>query len=230
MKRFLAGFALPASAALALIGSGFSVWYFGNEKSQSEDAASMKATQLVMTGTFAQAKSSTLVFDQTKATRGETNVDFEANGIYFEGFDGDVKDQTITYTSNFDEEKNHTDHVDGKVNLVKKTSIYLPIELKDIIGMDGATKSDSFNEVTLLDNATKLNSTSYVEYVYTWGNDETTISLPTAGDNSVSGTVKFAFNYTNEPKNADEYDTFYATLKNITNKVYVISTAELIKA
>ena len=66
-KKFLLGTIIPALAAVAVIGSGFSMWYFGNaNNAKASQDASKNVTQLVRAGKIAVADSFTVNFDQTK--------------------------------------------------------------------------------------------------------------------------------------------------------------------
>lgn len=66
-KKFLLGTMVPALAAAAVIGSGFSMWYFGDANSaKANQTANKGVAQLVRAGKIAVADSFTVNFDQTK--------------------------------------------------------------------------------------------------------------------------------------------------------------------
>ena len=65
-KKFLLGTIIPALAASAVIGSGFSMWYFGDANSvKANQNASKEVAQLVRVGKIAVADSFTVNFDQS---------------------------------------------------------------------------------------------------------------------------------------------------------------------
>lgn len=66
-KKFLLGTMVPALAAAAVIGSGFSMWYFGDANSvKANQNANKEVAQLVRVGKIAVADSFTVKFDQQK--------------------------------------------------------------------------------------------------------------------------------------------------------------------
>jgi len=251
MKKFLVGFALPAAAAIAVVGSGFAVWVFGTDaKTQSEDKASINVTQLVKVGSFEQASTSKVVLDQTTAgrtaagvTTGAVGADLEAKGIYMKDFkksDGTDSNNQIKYTEASDTTKNHTDHVDGKVKTVKKTYVFIPNEVatyvKAAAGTDtNVTFSDAYTDTyTYTISATSSEtyncgtSGDYKGYVITWKEKLTdcsdTIYLP---KEDTTDKTAFGFEYVSEPKTETEYDTMFTNVKDKT--IVIISEAVLTK-
>lgn len=225
MKKFLVGFALPAAAAIAVVGSGFSVWYFG-DKAQDESNASINVTELVQIGKFTQDANSKIVLDQTTEGR-EANAnglgkELEAKGIYMTGANEGWKG-TISY------EKSDSDTVEGKVKTEIKTYIFLPKAVDTYIEVKKATLDAAFTKYEVTEGVAAVKSftsENYVSYVYTWG-EETTISLPKTYKDD---TAFFYMTYKGgkEPTNDTEYKAMKAAMNGKT--VSIVSEATLVKA
>lgn len=70
MKKIFAGIVLPTLAAVAVIGSGFSVWFFGENQDKVSSNGSIAVENLVRIGDLTtSATSAELHLDQTKAVR-----------------------------------------------------------------------------------------------------------------------------------------------------------------
>lgn len=223
MKKFLVGFALPAAAAIAVVGSGFSVWYFGN-KAQEESNASINVTELVKLGSFTQDASSKIVLDQTpegrKASAKDLGTDLEAKGIYMTGAGADWKG-TITYNAS------GSDSVEGKVKTEIKTYIFLPKAVGDYIQVEKATFDISFSEYKVTEGVAAVKSFTsdeYVSYVYTWG-EKTTINLPQTYKDEVAF-FTMTYKTGKEPTTEDQYKAMKEAMKDKT--VSIVSEAKLI--
>ena len=88
MKKTVVKGLIPLMAGAAVIGSGFSIWFFQEAKVSASQDLSKEVTQAagVNTEGLAVADAIKVVFDQSKAGRtsaiGENTLKAEANGIY----------------------------------------------------------------------------------------------------------------------------------------------------
>ena len=70
MKKFFAGIVLPVIAATAVIGSGFSIWFFGENQNRVSADANVEVENMVRVGNLTMKSGDlTLHLDQTKAVR-----------------------------------------------------------------------------------------------------------------------------------------------------------------
>ena len=82
-KKFLVGSLLPVLAGAAVVGSGFSLWFFNNTTAtEAQNNLNKDVTQLVEIGTITVADNFTVVFDQKTRTNDLANAGLAANGIY----------------------------------------------------------------------------------------------------------------------------------------------------
>ena len=100
-KNYLTGAVLPVLAATAIVGSGFSIWFFNDANTEESHNLSVNVTQKVGIGAFTVADNFTLTFDQTaegrKLATGVTESKLEAKGIYAAYTDGDSARKIVTY-------------------------------------------------------------------------------------------------------------------------------------
>lgn len=226
MKKFLVGFALPAAAAIAVVGSGFSVWYFG-DKEQSENEASINVTELVKIGNFVQDSSSKIILDQTPEGREKNGnglgTDLEAKGIYMVGTDAGWKGTIEYVTSN-------SDKVEGKVKTSITTYIFLPKAVATYLNVTAGTLEETFDEYKLtvgVTAPTTFSSDEYVRYVYTWGENVSKISLPKKY-NDDSAFFNFTYKDNKEPTKETEYNALKTAVADKT--VSIVNEAKLVKA
>ena len=70
MKKIFAGIVLPTLAAVAVIGSGFSIWFFGENQDSVSTEASIKVENLMRIGDLTTSSSTAVLhLDQTKGVR-----------------------------------------------------------------------------------------------------------------------------------------------------------------
>lgn len=69
MKKVFAGVVLPVVAAAAVIGSGFSIWFFGENEAKVDGEASVEVTNLLRIGELEMKSAGKMVLDQTKEVR-----------------------------------------------------------------------------------------------------------------------------------------------------------------
>lgn len=241
MKKFLVGFALPAAAAIAVVGSGFAVWYFGEGLNRDNGEASVNVTQAVAAGHFSFNSKATLNLDQTQTNRdaiakstpfadynnGEyTGKDFEATGVSLidfmapygvnyakigEGSDI-VKYDGVTNTET-------VDHVDGKVKTTKTTYVFIPKAVAAYVEVASGTPYTIDTAGYKLNSSTTLAAADYTAYSYTWDDSEDAIELK----------AKFTFQYIDdkEPSTLAAYKTMKAAVNG--SKVVISHEAKLVK-
>lgn len=120
MKKIFAGIALPTLAAVAVIGSGFSVWFFGENQDKVSTNASIEVQNLLRIGELGTDSSAVLHLDQTSGVR---NAILTSNKYV-----SDVQDK------NFDKKSNYVEAAKGKDTEAK--GLYLTSDT----GFDGVIK------------------------------------------------------------------------------------------
>lgn len=71
MKKIFAGIVLPTLAATAVIGSGFSIWFFGENQDKVSTTASIEVQNLMRIGDLTTSSSTAVLhLDQTAGVRG----------------------------------------------------------------------------------------------------------------------------------------------------------------
>lgn len=161
MKKIFAGIVLPTLAALAVIGSGFSVYFFGENQDKISSNGTVKVENLVRIGDLTTSFSSAdLHLDQTKAVRsailasdkyvsantngnvdGKSNYDStaygahaEAKGLYLTSNDTTAASTfDIKYTANTAEQ--FVDYVEGAAKLQIVTTFTFSDGVENYVGM-----------------------------------------------------------------------------------------------
>lgn len=200
MKKIFAGIVLPTLAAAAVIGSGFSVWFFGENQVKASSNATVEVENLLRIGTLTvDSKMGKLHLDQTKGVRSAilaapdayrdgTNVSFDsteygtdykdklvAKGLYLEsltGFTGKISYASPTANKYFD-------NVDGVCKVQIKTTFKFEDGLKNYVGMK-------------TDNSGKWDTSVDGEYTYTWDEADKEQTLPMGSD---TASADFYFEY-----------------------------------
>ncbi len=186
MKKIFAGIVLPTLAAVAVIGSGFSVWFFGENQDKVSSNGSIAVENLVRIGDLTTSVTSAeLHLDQTKAVRSailkstdyvsaNTNKnkdeksnyssasfgpDAEAKGLYLTTKDEGTAagEFEIKYTPSTSD--GYVDYIANVCKLEIKTTFTFSGGAEKYVGMDTSTSSDSWNSTT---------ETNKVVYTYTW--------------------------------------------------------------
>lgn len=210
MKKIFAGIALPTLAAVAVIGSGFSVWFFGENQDKVSTNASIEVQNLLRIGEMGKNSSAVLRLDQTNGVREKiltsdlvdkttkdgnfdkksnfSETDFgkgtATNGLYLVG----------TGTTAFDGEIKYTAPTDGYVDSLADSHVEIKTTFKFEGGIANYVGMDAYNTTTgALKTGWEETDAANGLYVYTW-QTETANTLPmlTAGAVSVS-TFKFAY-------------------------------------
>lgn len=219
-KKFLLGTMVPALAAAAVIGSGFSMWYFGDANSvKANQNANKEVAQLVRAGKIAVADSFTVRFDQTKeghATQigSHTYNDatcVEATGITLKFAENANTKAIYTEASKttFDDNLKGIDHTtDDKVYYVFTTKVTIENGLGDYVNMNVKTGSKF-----TVDKA-KVESTP-----------STTVYTFTASEHNVSefdwSNVELTYAAGKEPSTLALFKAFYELVTDEATKISV---------
>ena len=207
MKKIFAGIVLPTLAAAAVIGSGFSIWFFGENQDSVSTTASIEVQNLLRIGNLtADSSEGLLHLDQTAAVRTEI---LKASGSYVDGatynkteFDKySAKDKVLAkgiyLTSqdgahDFDGKIEYTayaapkvDHLDGACKVQIVTTFTFTGGAEKFIGMNTTDTTNGTWDTTT--------TTAASTYKFTWKDGLTAMNLPmnTAND----PTAKFKFVY-----------------------------------
>lgn len=244
MKRFLVSILVPATAAIAVVGSGFSVWYFGDKEVKKDSSASLTVKNMLHIGTFQEMSDSfELTLDQTEAGRtkalevatktGDALKNLEMTGITLTNKTG--KQPMIVYEH--PKQANATDNGNfGNPATTVKVKITTTFTVKEALA--------NWITISKTGETASLSSTGTGDKVFTyaWGDTQTELNLLTGitfgyaqTTNQYTGktgvvTDRGSF-ATCEPLNAAEYDIMYQAIKGITTDAITINTkAELVKA
>lgn len=248
MKRFLVSILVPAAAAIAVVGSGFSVWYFGDKEVKTDSSASLTVKNMLHIGTFQEMSSSfKLTLDQTSEGRtkalelaaktGDDLKTLEMTGITLTNSDT-TKQSKIVYES--PKQVNAVDSgtfADGSATANVKVKITTTFTVKEALAnWIVVNKKDGTSATPLV--ATGAGDKTFT-YVWTEGVKELdllsgisfsyapTTNQYTGKTGVVTNRGSFA---TCEPLNAAEYDIMYQQIKGITTDAITINTvATLVK-
>mgnify|MGYP004605560003 FL=1 len=208
-KKFLIGSLLPVLAGMAVVGSGFSLWFFNNTTTtEAQNNLNKDVTQLVEIGTITVADNFTVVFDQKTRTNDLANAGLAANGIY------------VDFGSNTNKVAKYNRATDGEDIIADSTKVVFTTKIELTNGLDALVKvayktSDSATKDFTYDGTS--HSFSYVlEFDSTIANDA-----------MVFDWEKVVLTYVNEPKNKTEYEEFKTKVTAAETKINVTYTATL---
>lgn len=234
MKRFLVSILVPAAAAIAVVGSGFSVWYFGDKQVDTSSNASLEVKNQLHIGTF-EAVSDTfkLHLDQTAETRakvvaaGDELLDLEATGITMTNEKTAVS-STIKYKSPSLPQVDSGTFGTTEVKVQIVTTVEVKDEFKKWVVPTGLVDATAADTVTA----------GYTGYKLTWNNTQIA--------NGLELTSAFTFAYaphtdhyttadrktvtTCEPINSAEYAIMKAAVEAITEPMKIVTRATIVKA
>ncbi len=200
MKKRMSTILLPVLAGAAVIGSGFSVWFFNNAStSVTQDQIGKEVTQLVAVGSITKADDFTITFDQTAAGRTANSITSTAaaNGITLK-WNSDSANKIAKYVSlgSTDETIDRDD--DGKIYFQFTTKITVSNNLAEYIDI---AYSDA--EATSFALAGETNK----DYSFTLANNATDFDWE-----------KVSFSYVDgkEPSNATQYADLKAAVTSAT--------------
>lgn len=208
-KKFLIGSLLPVLAGMAVVGSGFSLWFFNNTTAtETQSNLDKNVTQLVEIGTITVADNFTVVFDQKTRTNDLANAGLAAEGIY------------VDFGSNTNKVAKYNRATDGEDIIADSTKVVFTTKIELTNGLDELVKvayktSDSATKDFTYDGTS--HSFSYVlEFDSTIANDA-----------MVFDWEKVVLTYVNEPKNKTEYEEFKTKVTAAATKINVTYTATL---
>lgn len=217
-KKFLIGTIIPALAAVAVIGSGFSMWYFGDANSvKANQNANKEVAQLVRAGKIAVAGSFTVRFDQTKEGHAKqigshAYVDTacaEATGITLKFDEPANKKAIYTEASNttFDDKLAGIDHFEDKVYYVFTTKVTIENGLGVYVNMNMKTGSKF-----TVDHPEGVSTTNAKVYTFT-------------SEHNVSefdwSNVELTYAAGQEPSTLAEFKALYELVNNEATKISV---------
>lgn len=239
MKRFLVSILVPAAAAIAVVSSGFSVWYFGDKQVSKNSSADLEVKNLLRVGTFADMSSKfKLTLDQTEAGRtqalkGKTDDldSLEKTGIKLTNSETD-KSSTITYVKPAQANVVDQGTFGGtEVKLVITTTFTIDADLAKWVKVSnvtgGGTLSNQDNVYTYTWKANDSTSgtsnaqtTLDLVSAVTWGYVEKTATSPYG---SLATANRDGFN-TWEPLNDAEYGAMYTAVKDKSITINTVAT------
>lgn len=208
-KKFLVGSLLPVLAGAAVVGSGFSLWFFNNTtETATQDNLSKNVTQLVEIGTITVADNFTVVFDQKNRTNDLANAGLAAKGIY------------VDFGSNTNKVAKYNKAVDGDDIIANSTKVVFTTKIELTNGLDELVKV-AYKTSDSATNAFTYDGTSH-SFSYALEFDSTI-----AEDAMVFDWEKVVLTYVNEPKNKTEYEAFKTKVNAADTKINVTYTATL---
>ncbi len=216
MKKIFAGIVLPTLAAAAVIGSGFSIWFFGENQDSVSTEASIKVENLMRIGDLTTSSSTAVLhLDQTKGVReailessdyvkSEVNGNVDGKSNYNETeFRKIASTKTAAKGLYLTLVNDKTDGFDGKIN-------YATPALTD--GLDTFTGGWKYQIVTtftfsgnlekfvgMVMPADDVNGTwndheaSSGKYIFTWKDGVKEMKLPVGTDGDTDATFKFEY-------------------------------------
>lgn len=233
MKRFLVSILVPAAAAIAVVGSGFSVWYFGDKQVDTKSSASLEVKNMLHIGTFETVSDTfQLHLDQTAETRekvvaaGDELLGLEATGITLTNKKTGVT-STIKYKSPELPKVDNGTFGGTSVKVQIVTTVEVKNEFKKWVVPTGLVDAVAADTVTA----------GYTGYKLTWSDTQI--------NNGLELTTAFTFAYapfaahysttdrkgvtTCEPINATEYATMKAEVEDITEPMKFVTRATIVK-
>lgn len=199
-KKRLVQATATALLSLAVIGSGFSLWYFGTGTVTNENQTLDKnVTQLVEIGTIQEASQFTITFDQ--AASRDTSVIPAGNGITI-GF-GSGADTTASYVTSegtIDQGDEFTFEFTTTISVSEGLAAYIDVDTSDA----GWTKSGAWAEGAEGMKIISFKTTTVKDFDWT----------------------KVTFTYTNEPTDKATYNTFKGVVE--ASQIKVVYSATLV--
>lgn len=203
MKKIFAGIVLPTLAAAAVIGSGFSIWFFGENQTKISEESAVKVENLLKIGDLESKTVGEMHLDQTAGVRGyilDNNVNttptsgkknydgtafgkysakVKADGIFMEM--GASADGTIKYAA----PSGLDDHLQDKLNTICKVEIKTTFTfggvLKNYVGMNAADTTKWTNDVAA------------GSYVYTWTDTDIQDGVKLPLNDGTASTFSFVY-------------------------------------
>lgn len=216
-KKFLLGTIIPALAAVAVIGSGFSMWYFGDANSvKANRNANKEVAQLVRVGKIAVADSFTVNFDQTKeghvnqvGSHTYNDECAEATGITLKFADNANTKAIYTEASNttFTDNLKGLDHTDdGKVYYVFTTKVTITNDLAAYVNISTTDANFTITETAGVKGA------KITTYTFTSKNNVSEFDW---------SKVVLTYAKDQEPDSLEKFKTFHDIVLNENTKISV---------
>lgn len=216
MKKIFAGIVLPTLAAAAVIGSGFSIWFFGENQDSVSTNASIEVQNLMRIGDLTTSSSTAVLhLDQTKGVR---EAILESSDYVSSEVNGNVDEKSNYAADNFNAmtssktaakglyltlANDKTDGFDGKINYAT------PAPTDGLDTFTGGWKYQIVTTFTFSGNLEKfvgmvipavdVNGTwnddeaSSGKYTFTWKDGVTEMKLPVGSDEDTGATFKFVY-------------------------------------
>lgn len=214
MKKIFAGIVLPTLAAAAVIGSGFSIWFFGENQDSVSTEASIKVENLMRIGDLTTSSSTAVLhLDQTKGVRkailessdyvkSEENGNVDGKSNYNETEFGKIAStKTAAKGLYLTLVNDKTDGFDGKINYAT------PAPTDGLDTFTGGWKYQIVTTFTFSGNLEKFvgmvttdnskgtwdPSAAAGKYTFTWKDGVTEMKLPVGSDEDTGATFKFEY-------------------------------------
>ena len=247
MKKIFASIVLPNLAAAAIIGSGFSVWFFGANQDKASTTASIIVENRLKIGEvyMDEGEVAVLHVDQTKGVRnellkaekngdvnndtgknadGKSDFDRAANGVEAKGIYLAPRQGVDNITINYNQPTN----LEGICKLELVTEFKFEGGVKDFVGMKDGFDKDKEGTMKV------SNDDGYTLYTFIWATPtlkyDYSAQLPVRSDEDKStapNVINFAFEYL--PYN-NQYTTGKDAKRDGTETAYakggVMATAE----
>ena len=203
MKKIFAGIVLPTLAAAAVIGSGFSIWFFGENQTKISEESTVYVEKLLKIGDLESKTVGEMHLDQTKNVRkyilennaatvptsGQKNYDATAFGKFTDKVKADgifmkmnaPADGTIKYTAPSGLDNHLQDKLNNICKVEIKTTFTFGGDLKNYVGMNAA---DDTKWKTDADAGT---------YTYTWTDTDIQHGVTLPLNDGATPTVSFVY-------------------------------------
>ena len=195
MKKTVVKGLIPLMAGAAVIGSGFSIWFFQETKVEKSQELSKEITQVANVGTLAVADNIKVTFDQSKAGRTALSISSssEAKGIYTTL--GTVKKAIYTPV---DSSTGEVDELDGEVYHKFTTTISVNGALGD------------YFDIAYNDTTATLDKTVARTWKITLANNVNEFDWEK---------VSFSYKENMEPKNIEQYNELKTLVNDDSTKI-----------
>lgn len=212
MKKIFASIVLPNLAAAAIIGSGFSVWFFGENQDSVSTNASIKVENLMRIGDLTTSSSTAVLhLDQTKGVRAailgsEDYVKSEENGnadgkSNYNADKFNAMSKTAAKGLYLTLENDKTDGFNGKINYTAPTdgtdNFTGGWKYKIVTTFTFSGNLEKFvGMVTPTDDAKgtwDVSAAATGKYTFTWNDDVYEMKLPVGTGEDTGATFKFEY-------------------------------------
>ena len=209
MKKIFASIVLPNLAAAAIIGSGFSVWFFGENQDKASTTTSIKVENRLRIGEvyMDEGEVAVLHVDQTTGVRNEL-LKAEKNGYVNndagKNADGKSDFDRVEAKGIYLAPRKGVDNITGNINYHRPTDQY-QVELVTEFKFEGGVKDFVGMKDNFTANQGTMDSTNgadgVVVYTFRWAEKPDkdyyfSGHLPVrSGEDTSGGAINFAFEY-----------------------------------